>query len=142
MQYPSNNLPPAFGSNTTKRFVPENAVAGNDVGEPVTANDPNGAHTVQGYSLSGAGQDSFDIDAATGQLVTEMKFNQEQKEMYTVTVTAEDTLGLTDSITVNIYVIDVDEKPPMMVGGLGISGDISIEYMENGTDAVATYTVR
>ena len=37
VQYPSNNLPPAFGSNATKRFRAENAVAGNDVGEPVTA---------------------------------------------------------------------------------------------------------
>ena len=120
--------------------MPENAVAGNDVGEPVTATDPNGAHTVQGYSLSGADQDSFDIDAATGQLMTTMKFNQEQKEMYTVTVTAEDTDGATDSITVNIYVVDVDEAAPIMEGGLSISGQTSVSYAEGGMDDVATYT--
>ena len=142
VQYPSNNLPPAFGSESTKRFVPENAVAGNDVGEPVTATDPNGAHTVQGYSLSGADQDSFDIDAATGQLMTTMKFNQEQKEMYTVTVTAEDTDGATDSIRVEIYVVDVDEAAPIMEGGLSISSTkgSSVMYAENGMGAVATYT--
>ena len=89
VQYPSVNLPPEFGSVSTKRFVPENAVAGNDVGEPVTATDPNGAQTLAGYSLSGADQDSFNINAAMGQLMTTMKFNQEQKEMYTVTVTAD-----------------------------------------------------
>ena len=138
VQYPWNNLPPEFGSNTTKRFVPENAVAGNDVGDPVTADDPNGAHTVQGYSLSGADQDLFDIDAATGQLVTGMKFNQEQKEMYTVTVTAEDTDGATDTIRVDIYVVDVDEMPPIMKSGLDIAGG-SVKYDENGMGAVETY---
>ena len=57
--------------------MPENAVANNDVGEPVTAHDPNGAHTLAGYSLSGADQASFQINAATGQLMTTMKFNHE-----------------------------------------------------------------
>ena len=140
VQYPSDNLPPEFGSNTTERFVPENAAVGNDVGEPVTANDPNGAHTLAGYSLSGADQASFDINAHTGQLITEMKFNQEQKEMYTVTVTATDTDGLTDTIRVDIYVINVDERPGIMEGGLSISGSSGVNYMENGRDAVATYT--
>ena len=111
VQYPSNNLPPAFGSNATKRFVPENAVAGNNVGEPVTANDPNGAHTLAGYSLSGADQASFNINAATGQLMTTMKFDHESKDKYTVTVTAKDTGGATDTIRVDIYVVDVDEAP-------------------------------
>ena len=65
----------------------------------------------QEYSLSGADQASFDIDAATGQLITEMKFDQESKDKYTVTVTARDTEGATDTIRVDIYVVDVDEAP-------------------------------
>ena len=48
VQYPSVNLPPKFASASTKRFVPENVAVGNDVGEPVTADDPNGAHTLAG----------------------------------------------------------------------------------------------
>ena len=140
VQYPSDNLPPEFPTETTKRFVPENAVAVNDVGEPVTADDPNGAHTVEGYSLSGADQGSFDIDAATGQLITGEKFNHEKKEMYTVTVTATDTDGATDSIRVDIYVADVDERAPVIRGGLRISsGPSSMGYAEGGT-IVATYT--
>ena len=102
--------------------------------------DPNGAQTLAGYSLSGTDQDSFDIDAATGQLITGMKFNQEQKEMYTVTVTATDTDGATDSIRVDIYVVDVDEMPQVFESDLTISGASSVNYMENGTDAAATYT--
>ena len=140
VQYPSVNLPPEFGSASTKRFVPENAAVGNDVGEPVTAVDPNGAHTVAGYSLSGADQDSFQVNAATGQLITGMKFNHEPKPKYTVTVTATDTDEATDSITVDIYVIDVDEKPPIMEGGLSISGQTSVSYAEGGMDDVETYT--
>ena len=75
-----------------------------------------------GYSLSGADQASFNINSGTGQLMTGMKFNHEDedKEMYTVTVTATDSFGATDSIMVDIYVVDVDEKPTIMEGGLSI----------------------
>ena len=135
VQYPSNNLPPAFGSAMTKRFVPENAVANNDVGEPVTAHDPNGAHTLAGYSLSGTDADSFNINAATGQLMTTMKFNHETEDMYTVMVTAEDTDGATDSIRVDIYVVDVDEAPK----GTGTTmAESTEEYDENDTRSVMT----
>ena len=140
VQYPSNNLAPRFGSRMTERFVPEGIAAKNPVGTPVTAFDPNGAEDLAGYSLSGTDQDSFDIDAHTGQLKTGMKFNHEMKDKYTVTVTAKDTHDATASIRVDIYVIDVDEMPPIMEGGLSISGSGGVNYMENGTDAVATYT--
>ena len=142
VQYPSENLPPEFATATTKRFVPENAAAGNDVGEPVTADDPNGAHTVTGYALSGTDADSFDIDGHTGQLITGKKFNYETKKdrPYTVTVTATDTEGETDSIKVDIYVVDVDEKSMTGVGGLSIRGSRAVRYAENRMDQVGTYT--
>ena len=41
-------------------------------------------------------------------------------------------------MTINIT--DVDEAPEIMLGGLAVSGRRSIEYAENGTDAVGTYT--
>ena len=141
VQYPSNNLPPAFASASTMRFVPENAAVGNDVGEPVTADDPNGADDLVagGYSLSGTDQASFDINSGTGQLMTGMKFNHEDKEKYTVTVTAQDSFGATDSIKVDIYVVDADEMPPIRKSGLAIEGG-SVKYDENGTMTVETYT--
>ena len=135
VQYPSNNLPPKFASASTKRFVPENVAAGNPIGKPVTANDPNGADDLAGYSLSGANQASFSIDAGTGQLMTRMEFDHEAKEKYTVTVTAEDSFGATDSIRVDIYVVDVDEAPEQT--GTTMAAN-TVEYKENDTVLVLT----
>ena len=39
-----------------------------------------------------------------------------------------------------IYVVDVDEMPRVFESDLAISGVNSVNYMENGTDAAATYT--
>ena len=62
-----------------------------------------------------------------------MKFNHEKKGKYAVTVTATDTAGATASIRVDIYVNDVDEAPDR-TGNMATT----IEYMENGKDAVLT----
>ena len=142
VQYPSVNIEPEFASAMTKRFVPENAAVGNDIGEPVTAFDPNGADDLVagGYSLSsrGADRNSFDINSGTGQLMTRVKFNHEDKEMYTVTVTATDSFGATDSIRVDIYVADVDEAPE----GTGATmAENTEEYDENDTRSVLTLSV-
>ena len=122
-------------------FVPENIAVDNPIGKPVTAVDPNGADDLVagGYSLSGADENSFDINSGTGQLLAGVKFDHEEKEMYTVTVTATDSFGATDSITVDIYVIDVDEMPGIMPSGLSISGGTSFRYSEGGMDTVDTY---
>ena len=123
----------------TKRFVLENAAVNNPVGKPVTAFDGNGPDDALQYTLSGD-TDAFGINPQTGQLTTKMKFNHESKDEYTVTVTATDTLLATDSIRVEIYVVDVDEMPRVFESDLAISGVNSVNYMENGTDAAATYT--
>ena len=57
----------------------------------------------------------------------------ETKSSYSVTVTASDSGGLSDSIDVTITVTDVDEAPV-------ITGDAAPNYAENGTAAVATYS--
>ena len=60
------NRPPDFVDISTTREVAENTVAGQPVGDPVTANDPdNDALT---YSLTGADMSLFDIDTGTGQV--------------------------------------------------------------------------
>ena len=55
-------------------------------------------------------------------------------------MTATDPSNATATITVTIKVTDMDEAPMIMRGGLTISGPPSVDYEENGTDAVATYT--
>ncbi len=103
------NQPPAFSSITTARSVAENTEAGQPIGAPVTARDPN-ADTLE-YSLSGADAASFTIDADSGQIMTRASLNYETKNMYTVTVTATDPEGLLDTIAVTITVTDIVDEP-------------------------------
>ena len=55
-----------------------------DIGDPVTATDPDGETPT--YSLGGADAASFDIDASSGQLQTKADLDYEMKSTYTVTV--------------------------------------------------------
>ncbi len=101
------NNPPVFteGDSTT-RSVFENAGGGVDIGTPVTATDVDG-HTLT-YTLSGTDAEAFTIDGKTGQLRTEAPLDYETKSTYTLTMTADDG-NLTDTITITINVIDLDE---------------------------------
>ena len=62
------NVAPEFPSATATRMVAENTAAGENIGTPVRATDANGDSLT--YRLSGTDAASFDIDAATGQLMT------------------------------------------------------------------------
>ena len=59
--------------------------------------------------MGGTDTASFDIDTATGQLMTKEALDYETKVSYSVTVTASDSGGLSDSIDVTITVTNVDE---------------------------------
>ncbi len=104
------NRPPEFDSATAAREVPENTEAGENIGAPVTANDPDTGDT-QTYTLEGADLDSFDIDSASGQLQTKsgVTYDHESKSSYSVTVNADDNNGGTATIDVTVTVTDVDE---------------------------------
>ena len=131
MRAPDANVAPEFASATTSRTVAENTAAGEDIGNPVAANDANGDTLT--YALSGTDAASFDIDPATGQLMTKVALDYETKATYSVTVAASDSGGLSDSIDVTITVTNVE--------GVGmLTGDASDDYAENGTAAVGTYT--
>ena len=63
------NDPPVFDAGPSAAFnLPENTAAGENVGLPLTATDPDDDTLT--YSLSGADAGSFDLNAATGQLTT------------------------------------------------------------------------
>ena len=63
------NQAPVFDEGTgATRTLAENAVAGENVGLPLTATDPD--EDTLTYTLSGADAGSFDLNAATGQLTT------------------------------------------------------------------------
>ena len=78
-----------------------------EIGAPVTATDANDDTLT--YALGGTDTASFDIDTATGQLMTKEALDYETKVSYSVTVTASDSGGLSDSIDVTITVTNVDE---------------------------------
>ena len=52
------------------------------------------------------------------------------KNVYMVTLTAEDSFGASASIMVTIMVTDMDEAPEISEGGLAISGTLSVDYAD------------
>ena len=101
------NRPPKFDSATATREVPENTEAGENIGAPVTANDPDTGDT-PAYTLGGTDATFFDIDTSTGQLQTQAALDYETRNRYTVTVTASDGT-LTATVHVTVTVTNIDE---------------------------------
>ena len=131
-------------SDTATRMVPENTAAGMAIGDPVVAEDAN--DDVLTYTLTGAGADSFDINWATGQIMTKAALDAEANDAtYTVTVRATDPSGIpqvetaqtanSDTIEVTITVTNIDEPPT-------VTGDAEVTFQENGAIATElnTYT--
>jgi hypothetical protein len=90
------------------------------------------------YTLGGTDAASFDIGSATGQLMTLAPLDYETKATYSVTVTASDSGGLSDSIDVTITV--------MMDSWMDIAGETNAAYTVTEGDTgyylrvMATYT--
>ena len=102
------NEPPVFTPiEPDLHDVDENTVAGVNIGEPVTATDPEGDTLT--YSLDADGAASFDIGASSGQLQTKAALDFETTPNYSVTVTATDTGAATDTIIITITVNNLDE---------------------------------
>ena len=127
-----------------ERSVQENTEvgAGDVVGEPVTAMDPNGDSLT--YTLGGADAGLFKVDQDDigttpddegGQIRVGAgtKLDKEAKDTYIVTVTATDSYGLSATTMVAIMVTNVDEAPEL-------TGEAPEDYAENGDGPVATYT--
>ena len=133
----ANNADPEFSPTAVTRTVAENTAAGMNIGSPVAATDDD--DTVLTYSLGGEEDGaSFDIDAATGQLMTKADLDYETKLSYSVAVTATDPSGAaTDPVaTVTINVTAMNEKPTFTAGTMGMADD----HAENATSLViATY---
>ena len=121
------NEPPEFPSTETgARQVDENTAAGQNIGAPFSATDPDAGETPT-YSLVGTDAASFDIVATSGQLQTKAALNYEIKSTYTVTVTATDREDVSDTIEVTITVTNVNETPV-------VTGKSSVNYAENGVE--------
>ncbi len=104
------NNPPVFPVAPPTLEVPENTAAGENIGDPVTATDPD--QDTLTYTLEGVDAASFDIIPETGQIQTKVPLNYEEKSSYAVTVKAEDGRGESATIDVTITVTNVDNEPP------------------------------
>ena len=116
---PATNTDASFADLDATRSVPENTPAGQAIGAPVAADDPDSEDTLT-YSLGGTDAASFDIDTSNGQLKTRdaLDFDAGQTT-YSVDVSVTDSKDdydtadtlVDDTIAVTINVTDVNEKP-------------------------------
>ncbi len=102
------NNAPQFGAASATRSVTEGSAARVDLGAPFTATDADQGDTLT-YSLSGADAALFAIHSATGQLSTRATLDFEAASTRTVLVRATDTAGDTATMTVTVFVTDVEE---------------------------------
>ena len=121
------NQPPVFtdGSSTT-RALDENTTGVQNIGDPVSATDPE--NTALTYSLEGTDADAFTINSRSGQLRTksDQTYNYEAKPRYVLSIKATDGHGGSSTITVLINLNDVNEPPEF-------TSDAAFETGENGT---------
>ena len=106
---PTNTAPVFTDGSTAIRSIAENTAAETNIGTAVSATDANEDDTLT-YALSGVDAASFDIEQTTGQLKTKASLDYEMKRVYIVAISVSDST-LTDTITVIISVIDVDDTP-------------------------------
>ena len=149
----SSNSDPAFqddfdpntdGDQEPAVTLDDGATAGDNVGAPITASDAQNDRLT--YSLSGsADADVFQIDRRTGQVTvglgktvspagdTAEPTSVTKQATFTVTITATDPSGGSDTATLTITMDETDEAP------MFTAGKTSHEYAEAETDAVYTF---
>ena len=134
------NEPPAFPQSLRAPFsIDENTEAGRNIGSPLTALDEDAGDSLT-YSLDNGSDAFFDIDPDKGHLRTEAPLDHEMTDSYRVVVQVSDgddddgkpDPAIDDTLTLTVRVNDRNEPP-------AVSGETSISYAEDRTDAVATY---
>ena len=102
----SNRAPLFIEGAAASRTVAEDAAAGQDIGEPLEAVDPDLSDTLT-YTLEGEDAAYFDIDATTGQLRTKAALDYETRTTYTLTVRVADSQGSQETMEVTVTVTNV-----------------------------------
>ena len=133
------NKPPVFteGARAT-RTVAENTAAGQAIGAPVAATDPESDAPT--YTLGGTDAASFDIVDTSGQLQTKAPLDYETKDSYTVTVIATDPGNASDTIDVTITLTNVEEAGTVTLSNNQPSASIEITATLTDPDGGVTGT--
>ena len=145
------NAAPAFDAAALTRSVAENAGPGTNVGAPVPAATDVDGDTLT-YAMEGTDEASFDFDATTRQIATKagVDYDFEAKAMYSVTITADDGKGGTDTVAVTISLTDVAEppdapEPPVVTATPGSTTSLDVSWSapaNTGKPDIASYDLR
>ena len=122
--------PPEIDGEASVVDYPENSRTTTVVGRRYMATDPEGAG-VTWSNLSGNDAGKFEF-SNTGVLTFKVSPNFEQQPEYEVTLNAFDG-RFTGSLTVTVTIADVNEPPT-------ISGEVLVDFTENGTGTVEMYS--
>ena len=140
------NQKPVFSPSGARSFeIAENASAGEPIGSPVTAVDPDLDPVT--HTLEGADATSFDIDPGSGQIRANAELDHEEKSRHSVTVKATDTRGGSATVGVTINVTDIAEPPdtplaPTVTGMSSTSVQVSWDAPENTGPPITDYDYR
>ena len=139
------NRNPVFSGVARSLSVAEDAPAGDTIGDPIAATDPDDDPVA--YELEGAGAAAFDIDRSSGQIRTSAALNHEERSSYSVTVRARDGRGGTSTASVRINVTDVIEPPsaplsPTVTAVSSTSLQVSWDAPDNTGPPITDYDYR
>ena len=126
------NEAPMFAVDSITRAIAENTPAGTNIGDVITATDPD--EDTLSYSIGGEDATAFAIDKASGQLKTKDALDYETKKTYALTITASDDNNLTDTVPVTINITDIGEN----VAPVFTDGETTVRTIAENTQAGKT----
>ena len=144
------NTAPVFAATTPlTRSIAENSAVGTNIGAVIPEATDADSHPLT-YSMGGTDVASFTFDATARQIKTQAALDFEDKSSYTVTVTADDGNGGTDSVTVTISVTDVNEPPaapaaPEVMANTALNTSLDVTWIApstTGKPAITDYDVQ
>ena len=114
------------GVNRIHRSIPEGTAAGTNIGDPVSAIDPDGSDNALTYNMGGTDANMFEINSGTGQLMTHAPLDYEAFEgeprAYFVNVKVFDGMPSSPEtasaeIEISVAVEPVNEFAPVFIEG-------------------------
>ncbi|CRK90602.1 CLUMA_CG004304, isoform A [Clunio marinus] len=113
---PANLHNPYFDQLVYEVKVKENQLAGRLVTTVAAKDKDFGKYGKVTYTIvSDEMRDIFDIDTDTGDIVTKVKLDREERKSYEILIMATDEGGRSGFTTIRVYVTDENEFPPQFV---------------------------
>ncbi len=132
------NDPPIFAVESVTYSIPENTPIGHVFGSEVTLTDQDDTRESLSITLTGSDASGFSIaDGIVGKFVVQQSFDYETQSVFNVTIRVEDSSGATDTLPVEIRIIDIDvnatNNAPVFTAGASATREIA-ENTDANTD--------